>query len=107
MDGQRRAGGGETEWRARFFEANDSLERATIELKRSKVELANLAEESNAWTLAAPIGGATAATNDAPLSYELRQRIKRQEAAVASARRALVDLEIEANLANVPEDWRR
>jgi hypothetical protein len=101
-----RRGDGEAEWRRRFAEARAAVERSGDELAQSKRELANLAEESNAWTLAPPVGGAQAAASEAPLSYELRQRIKRQEAAAADAKQHLVKLEVEANLAGVPENWR-
>jgi len=103
---ERRSGVGESEWRERFRLARAALERAEAALAASKAELAELAESSNAWSLSPPMGGA-AQSNEAPLSYELRQRIKRQEAAVERARVELRDLQVDANLAGVPEAWRR
>jgi len=103
----RRGGGGETEWRERFAEARARLERAEAELARSKQELAEVAESSNSWSVAPPMGGLPKNTNDAPLSYELSQRIKKQQREVDAARRELLDLEVEANLAGVPEAWRQ
>lgn len=100
-----RAGEGETAWRRRFSEARVELEQSQSRLKASKRELAELAQDSNAWTVAPPVGAA-APTTDAPLSYELRQRIRRHEAQVDAARERLLNLEVEANLAGVPEGWR-
>jgi hypothetical protein len=51
--------------------------------------------------------GTAAPTNEAPVSYALRQRINREEAALKDAERRLLDLEVEANLDGVPEEWRR
>jgi hypothetical protein len=103
---ERRSGVAESEWRERFRLAREDLERAQATLASSKAELAELAEDSSSWSLAPPVGG-PAQSNEAPLSYELRQRIKRQEAEVERARRKLRDLQVDANLAGVPESWRR
>jgi len=103
---EQRSGQGEAEWRRRFMEARAQAEEARAALERSKAELAELATSSDAWTVAPPVG-APAASNEAPLSYALRQRINREEAAVNDSERRLRDLEVEANLADVPDEWRR
>jgi hypothetical protein len=103
---EERRGVGETEWRKRFREARQRLATAEDTLAASKLELADLAESSEAWKVAPPVGMPTGANTDAPLSYELRQRMKREEAEVNDARRDLLDLEVQANLAGVPEAWR-
>ena len=53
--------------------------------------------------MAAPGAGANA--ENSPLSYKLRQDIRRQREDVEQAERALTELRVEANLAGVPEDW--
>jgi hypothetical protein len=102
---EQRAGRGETEWRRLFGEARKQIEDSRAALERSKAELAELAGSSDAWTVAPPVGAAV--SNEAPLSYSLRQRINREEAALKDAERKLVDLDVEANLADVPDQWRR
>lgn len=102
---ERRGGATPGEWRERFRQARSELEEARRVLSETEDELAGLGESSEAWQLAPP--GSTAAHSEAPLSYQLRMRIRRQREEVERAEKRLRDLEIEANLANVPEDWRR
>jgi hypothetical protein len=64
-----------------------------------------VAAESGGWKLAPP--GAPANASDSPLDYQLRQDIRRQRAELAHAEQQLQDLGIEANLAGVPEEWRK
>lgn len=103
----RRGGVGETEWRARFSEARSRLERSEAALAASKAQLAEQAESSNSWSVAPPMGGLTQNPTEGPLDYELSQRIKRDKREVDDAKKGLLDLEVEANLANVPAAWRQ
>jgi hypothetical protein len=105
--GEKRGGASESTWRARFIEARAEIEEAETRLRASKQKLADLAEEGGGWGVAPPVPGMVTQSNDAPLNYEMRERIRRNEAALDEAKRHLVNLEIEANLANVPEAWRR
>jgi hypothetical protein len=50
------------------------------------------------------LGAATA--NENPTDYRLSQELKRGREEVDRAERALHELEVEANLAGVPEAWR-
>lgn len=104
--GEKRGGATESAWRERFTEARAEIEAAQARLRASKQKLAELAEEGGGWGVAPPVPGMVTQTNDAPLNYEMRERIRRDEAALDAAKRQLVNLEIEANLANVPEAWR-
>ena len=90
-------------WEVRFATARTDLEVAREELAASQAELGELASGGNAWQMAAPGAGANA--ENSPLSYKLRQDIRRQREDVEQAERALTELRIEANLAGVPEDW--
>lgn len=101
---ERRGGATRSEWRARFAEARLREREAEAALRKAQEELAELGIESEAWTVGPPGVGAGGA--DAPLSFQLRQEIKRQEAEVTQARARLRDLEVEANLAGVPREWR-
>ncbi len=101
---ERRGGATRSEWRARFAEAVARQEQAEVALQAAQDELAELGGESDAWTVGPP--GVGAASSDAPLSFQLRQEIKRQEAEVARSKARLSDLQVEANLAGVPNHWR-
>jgi hypothetical protein len=47
------------------------------------------------------------AAAEAPLDYRIRQTIKRHREEIKRLERQLRELEVEANLAAVPEDWRK
>ncbi len=100
---ERRSGSTRGEWRTRFRDARGALEQARAALAKAQQQLEGVAEESDAWLLAPP--GVTEGT-DAPLSYRLRQEIRRQRGEVKRAEQRLRDLEIEAELAGVPPEWR-
>jgi hypothetical protein len=95
--------GDQKEWEARFAAARTDLEAARAALAASQAELDELAADGGAWQMAPPGAGANA--QNSPVSYRLRQDIRRQRGEVAQAERALEELRIEANLAGVPEDW--
>jgi len=102
---QPRAGGVTKErWEARFAQARDALRDAERSLEAARDELEALASDSEAWQMAAP--GANPTADNSPLSYKLRQEIRRQREAVERAERRLQELETEASLAGVPEAWR-
>ena len=90
-------------WEVRFATARTDLEVAREALAASQTELGELASGGNAWQMAAPGAGANA--ENSPLSYKLRQDIRRQREDVEQAERALTELRVEATLAGVPEDW--
>ncbi len=102
-DVERRGGATRGEWRTRFREGRQELSQARASLERSQRELEGVAVESEAWLLAPP--GVTD-SSEAPLSYRLHQEIKRHRAEVERAQTRLRELEIEAELAGVPKDWR-
>ena len=95
--------GDRKEWEARFATARAELATAREVLAASQAEIGELASDGNAWQMAPPGVGANA--ENSPVSYKLRQDIRRQRGEVAQAERALTELRIEANLAGVPEDW--
>ncbi|MDH3520130.1 MAG: hypothetical protein OEM49_06685 [Myxococcales bacterium] len=90
-------------WEARFAEARGELENSQQALAKAQDELAELASGSEAWQMAAP--GMKANPENSPISFKLRQEIRKYREDVERAERALTDLRIEANLAGVPEDW--
>lgn len=101
---ERRGGATQGEWRERFQEGRSALEQARDALTRSEEELAGLGGSSEGWQLAPP---GSKGTSEAPLSYQLKMQIRREREEVDRSEKRLRDLEIEANLADVPEGWRR
>ncbi len=99
---QERSGVGEEIWRSRFAKARNNLSGAEEALSEAKKGLEDAAGDSGQWNVSAPGG-----TNESsPVSYKLRQEIRRQTEAKERYERDLRSLEIEANIASVPEDWR-
>ena len=95
------------EWRLRYRELRRGLEYEEKALEDAQAELSKIASTADAWTLAAPIPGGGAAATDAPLDYQLRQEIKRHKAEVEHLERALRELDVRADLAGVPAEWRQ
>jgi len=100
----RRGGLSRGEWRNRFTEVRTSLDGERQALAQATQKLDEAASSASNWQMA-PIPGMEASP-DAPLSYELRLQIRRHKSEIDRLEKKLRELEIEANLAGVPEDWR-
>ena len=94
------------EWSSRFAEAEAEVGTAQAELDESLERLSELVGKTSNWKVAAP-GAQAGAGENSPVDYGLRQQIRRNREDVARAERKLRDLGIEANLAGVPENWRK
>jgi hypothetical protein len=96
------------EWRARFDESDSALEKARTDLAATQAKLAEIGSTSSAWTMGAP--GMSSVDREraveSPLDQTLSVEMKNNRAAVELAERRRAELEVEANLANLPEDWR-
>jgi hypothetical protein len=103
-DVERRGGATRGEWKTRFLTVRTDLEEAQGALARAQTELEHVAGSADAWKLSPPGGGAE--VSDAPLDFRLRQEIRRQRSEVERLEKRLLELDIEANLAGVPQDWR-
>ncbi len=102
---EKRGGATANEWRERFLSAHTELDDARAELAKSREELEAVATNSEDWQFAPPgLGGANSASS--PVSYQLREAIKRQRSEVERTERQLKDLSVEADLASVPQSWR-
>jgi hypothetical protein len=99
----RSGGASRQEWQGRFATARADVETAQQAIEKAQQELGQLAGGSAAWQMSAP--GASANTETAPVSFRLRQELRRQRDELAAAERRLTELEVEANLAGVPEEW--
>jgi hypothetical protein len=94
------------EWRSRFNELRKALEAEKKGLKVSEADLERVAGTADAWAVGPPIPGMSQAASEAPLDYRIRHAINQHRAEIERLERQLRELEVEANLALVPEDWR-
>jgi hypothetical protein len=91
-------------WESRFTAVRGELEEARSGLEHAQNQLEEMARKTEGWQMAAP--GAQVTAENTPVSYKLRQDIRRYREEVESAERRLRDLEVEASLAGVPAEWR-
>lgn len=98
----RRAGASEPEWRSRFRLARRDVagHRKTLASLQGKLEAA---ASDNPWRLAPP-GAQT--SGESTENFTLTEHIRREREALTAAERRLRDLDVEANLAGVPAEWR-
>lgn len=99
---ERRGGLTRGEWRARFERIDAALAGEKQALATAQAELDRVAGSADQWLLGPP----GMANTDAPLDYRLRQEITRRKDEIERLETARKELEVEANLAGVPEDWR-
>jgi hypothetical protein len=99
-----RGGAGRTKWKERFGTVQNNLLEARGALDSAKNELAEVASDGGNYAMATP--GTTTNPEDTPLSYKLRQEIRRQRELVARAEHKLRELGVEADIAGVPDEWR-
>ena len=102
---EKRGGLSEGEWRGRYQELRTALAAEREGLATAEEDLERVAGTATAWQVAPPIPGAGAAGADAPLDYRIRQAINRHRQEIKRLERQLRELDVEANLALVPEDW--
>jgi hypothetical protein len=104
------AGTSETEWRRRFSKSTLELEEARAALDKTKHELDSVAEGGAAsqWSVAPPGSGSgdDSGQSTSPMSFKLRQQLKRDRERIEAAEKAMRELRIEADLAGVPPSWR-
>jgi hypothetical protein len=100
----RRGGLSRGEWRTRFVELRTSLDTERKALATAQDKLDQAAGSASNWQMA-PIPGMEPSP-DAPLDYQLRLQIRRHKSEIDRLEKKLRELEIEANLAGVPEEWR-
>lgn len=103
---ERRGGVTRAEWLARFQRAREAVEEAEEALAETRAQLEELSGEKSAWKMSAPGLGNASDPGDQPMDYKLSTQMRRQREELARAERRLQDLEVEANLAGIPPDWR-
>ncbi len=110
---ERHGGATKVEWQARFVTAREDIAKAKKNLAKARKVLEKKVGEGGAWRMSAPgIGDSNPQDRDpqinpnAPADYKLSQQVRREREEVNRSGRYLQDLEVEANLAGVPEGWR-
>jgi hypothetical protein len=100
---ERKGGMTRGEWRSRFERIEVQLASEQQSLSAAQKERDKIAHSSDQWLMGAP--GMT--NTEAPLDYRLRQEIAQHKEEIERLKKASDSLVVEANLAGVPEDWRR
>jgi hypothetical protein len=93
------------QWEERFADVRSELLDAQTKLSNAQSELEEIARDSESWQMAAP--GAQHDPETSPISFKLRNEIRRYREEISRAERRLRELEVEASLAGVPPEWRR
>jgi hypothetical protein len=92
------------EWRARYGEVRGELQKERAAYEETQVKLEDAA--GGQWSVN-PIPGAEQDTSRNPVDFQLRTQLRRHREEIDRLERKLRQLDIEANLAGVPEEWRR
>lgn len=92
-------------WEDRFAASRGDLDNARSQLAKAQADLEALAHKTDSWQMAAP--GAQPTAENSPVSYKLRQDIRKYREDVGRAERRLRELEVEASLAGVPPEWQK
>ncbi|HVP28004.1 MAG TPA: hypothetical protein VMW35_02435 [Myxococcota bacterium] len=102
---EKRGGATRAEWRSRFREARGDVDKSKKKLGTLQDKLDQAASESDSpWRFVPP--GASAAPSDNTENFSLTEAIRREKSELQRAEKRLRDLDVEANLAGVPADWR-
>lgn len=108
MEVEKKGGRTRSQWQERYRTVRRELVKAEENLVETRELLEErMGSETSQWKMAAPGIGDASAGSDAPTDYRITQQLRRDREEVARAERAIQDLDVEANLAGVPEDWRK
>ena len=101
---ERKGGLTRGEWRSRYAEVRGELakEQAALEAAESKLD----GSSGGQWKVNPIPGADTSQSPDAPIDFQLRSELRRHRDEVERLERKLRQLDIEANLAAVPPEWR-
>lgn len=106
LETETRGGATEAEWRARFQTARNDVAAARDALAKTQERLTELAGGNSSWKMGAPgLGAVPPSSTDTPLDYNLSQEMRKNREELERSERRLAELQVEANLAGVPEEW--
>jgi len=102
---EKRQGLTASQWRARFAALHQEGEETEDAIAKARRELDGMAEEggSGSWQMGAP---GSNNTEIVPMSFKHREQIRAGKEHLDELRRRRRALEIEADIAGVPEAWR-
>jgi hypothetical protein len=100
-----KGGATRAEWRQRFADARNAVGSAERALAASQSKLATAAGEKSEWQFSPP-GVPSQPSEDSSSNFQLREQVRRQRGELDRARARLRELDVQANLAGVPEEWR-
>ena len=91
---------------ARFRECSAEIRAAQAKIEKTMEELDGMSGQagSGQWQMAPP--GASSNTDVTPLSFRLREQLREQRVELEAVESKYRDLEIQADLAGVPDSWR-
>jgi hypothetical protein len=101
---ERKGGLTRGEWRTRYAEVRADLQKERVALEATQTKLEDAG--GGQWSVN-PIPGSDSDTSRSPLDFQLRTELRKHREEVDRLERKLRQLDIEANLAGVPEEWRR
>ena len=101
---ERKGGLTRGEWRTRYAEARADLQKERDALAATEAKLEGVG--GGQWKVNPIPGADTTDSPDAPIDFQLRSSLRRHREEVERIERKLRQLDIEANLAGVPSDWR-
>lgn len=100
-----KGGATRSEWRQRFDDARGAVGSAERTLAASQTKLATVAGSKSEWQFSPP-GVPSQPSEDSSSNFQLREQVRRQRGELDRARVRLRELDVQANLAGVPEEWR-
>lgn len=103
-DMERRGGATRSEWRARYERAYEERDEARKSYEEAMAKLEKVASDSDTWRLVPPGGDVAAENQD---NIRLRRDLEKRRSELERAEKRVRDLDIEADLASVPPEWRR
>ena len=101
---ERKGGLTRGEWRTRYGEVRADLVKEREALAGTEAKLDDAA--GAAWSVN-PIPGSETDTSRSPVDFQLRTELRKHREEIDRLERKLRQLDIEANLAGVPDEWRR
>jgi hypothetical protein len=101
---ERKGGFTRGEWRTRYGEVRADLEKERAALEATQVKLEDAG--GGQWSVS-PIPGADTDPSQSPVDFQLRTELRKHREEIERLERKLRQLDIEANLAGVPEEWQR
>ncbi len=101
---ERKGGLTRGEWRSRYSDVRTELEkeRSALETTQAKLEDAG----GGQWSVN-PIPGSETDSSRSPIDFQLRTELRKHREEIERLERKVRQLDIQADLAGVPEEWRR